>query len=222
MRRVSFSACLTSAWPGWALYRCTATAVRKTGQFTQEDPIGLAGGLNLYGFANGDPVSYSDPFGLLPIPLLIAGAIALFEAASTAYDVYQAGKTAVDPDASTTEKLVAGGGVAAGVWLPGPGTAYSRGVAKLTRWGWEGAAKHRTALRQLAGEGTHVDIGGVIPTRQEAERLIHQAGGRIERVQKAHRDRGHPYAHINYVTAEGKKATLRVESVGREFIRNPQ
>ena len=34
------------------------------GRFTQEDPIGLAGGINLYGFANGDPVSYSDPYGL--------------------------------------------------------------------------------------------------------------------------------------------------------------
>ena len=36
-------------------------------QFTQEDPIGLAGGLNLYGFAGGDPVNFSDPFGLCPI-----------------------------------------------------------------------------------------------------------------------------------------------------------
>jgi RHS repeat-associated protein len=36
----------------------------KTGQFTQTDPIGLAGGLNAYGFAAGDPVSYSDPYGL--------------------------------------------------------------------------------------------------------------------------------------------------------------
>jgi RHS repeat-associated protein len=36
----------------------------QTGQFTQPDPIGLAGGLNSYGFAAGDPVSYSDPYGL--------------------------------------------------------------------------------------------------------------------------------------------------------------
>ncbi|MGH7649885.1 MAG: RHS repeat-associated core domain-containing protein, partial [Gemmatimonadaceae bacterium] len=33
-----------------------------TGQFTQEDPLGLAGGANAYGFGNGDPVSFSDPF----------------------------------------------------------------------------------------------------------------------------------------------------------------
>ena len=33
--------------------------------FTQEDPIGLAGGLNLYGYANGDPINFSDPFGLM-------------------------------------------------------------------------------------------------------------------------------------------------------------
>jgi len=39
-----------------------------TGRFTQEDPLGLAGGLNLYGFANGDPVNFSDPFGLCPVP----------------------------------------------------------------------------------------------------------------------------------------------------------
>jgi RHS repeat-associated protein len=38
----------------------------QTGRFTQEDPIGLSGGLNLYGFASGDPVNFSDPFGLCP------------------------------------------------------------------------------------------------------------------------------------------------------------
>jgi RHS repeat-associated protein len=39
-----------------------------SGRFTQQDPIGLAGGLNLYGFADGDPVNFSDPFGLSKCP----------------------------------------------------------------------------------------------------------------------------------------------------------
>jgi RHS repeat-associated protein len=34
------------------------------GRFTQEDPIGLAGGLNMFGFAGGDPITYADPYGL--------------------------------------------------------------------------------------------------------------------------------------------------------------
>jgi uncharacterized protein RhaS with RHS repeats len=38
----------------------------QTGRFTQPNPIGLAGGLNSYGFAAGDPVTYSDPYGLSP------------------------------------------------------------------------------------------------------------------------------------------------------------
>jgi len=37
-----------------------------TGRFTQEDPMGLAGGLNAYGFAGGDPVNFGDPSGLCP------------------------------------------------------------------------------------------------------------------------------------------------------------
>jgi len=38
-----------------------------TGRFTQEDPIGFAGGVNLYAYAGNDPVTYSDPFGLCPV-----------------------------------------------------------------------------------------------------------------------------------------------------------
>ena len=62
----------------------------ETGRFTQSDPIGLAGGMNLYGFAGSDPVSYSDPFGLCPM----CGAYAVFEIGASAYDLYDLGKTA--------------------------------------------------------------------------------------------------------------------------------
>jgi uncharacterized protein RhaS with RHS repeats len=46
------------------LYKRNRYYSPETGQFTQTDPIGLAGGLNTYGFAEGDPVSYDDPYGL--------------------------------------------------------------------------------------------------------------------------------------------------------------
>jgi RHS repeat-associated protein len=44
-------------------YRRNRVLNPTTGRFTQEDPIGLAGGINLYGFASGDPVNFGDPFG---------------------------------------------------------------------------------------------------------------------------------------------------------------
>jgi RHS repeat-associated protein len=46
------------------MYRRNRYLDPASGQFTQPDPIGLAGGLNVYGYADGDPVSYNDPYGL--------------------------------------------------------------------------------------------------------------------------------------------------------------
>jgi len=39
-----------------------------TGRWTQEDPMGVAGGLNLYQYAGNNPVAYTDPFGLKECP----------------------------------------------------------------------------------------------------------------------------------------------------------
>jgi len=45
------------------MYRRNRYYDPQSGRFTQIDPIGIAGGVNAYGFAGGDPVTYADPFG---------------------------------------------------------------------------------------------------------------------------------------------------------------
>jgi RHS repeat-associated protein len=84
----------------------------------------------------------------------------------------------------------------------------------LTRWGWKGAAKWRNAIRALAKPGTKLTLEGIVPTVEEASAMIKEAGGTIEREVEEHAPGGvssHTYPHINYTTAEGQKATLRVQ-----------
>jgi RHS repeat-associated protein len=63
------------------LYRRNRYFSPASGQFTQADPLGIAGGMNAFGFAGGDPVNFSDPFGLCtPMPQCLQGWGSLIDA----------------------------------------------------------------------------------------------------------------------------------------------
>ncbi|MGH2607712.1 MAG: RHS repeat-associated core domain-containing protein, partial [Tepidiformaceae bacterium] len=53
----------TADAPGLSFYR-NRYYDQTTGRWTQEDPIGIAGGVNLYQYVGNNPATFTDPFGL--------------------------------------------------------------------------------------------------------------------------------------------------------------
>ncbi len=120
---------------------------------------------------------------------------------------------------------VTGAGTTVHGYLTGNKTEMGMGIAGtlLGPFGRAGTASAREAVNLIKQAGTHeaITIGkkAIVPTRQVAEKLIAMAGGTIRRVERAHTGVGHPYPHINYSTATGENATIRVQSVGKQFFR---
>jgi len=114
--------------------------------YTQQDPIGLAGGLNLYGFAAGDPVNFSDPFGLCPP---CAAAYEVFEVASSAYDLFDLARTAISYSRGRTSRAELGVTAAgAGLGLVAFGGGYGRAAREVVDRAV--AAGARNVAEQLA------------------------------------------------------------------------
>lgn len=61
-----FAGASTPNGTGGFLYLRSRWYDPKTGRFLTQDPIGLAGGVNLYSYAGNNPIAYTDPFGLCP------------------------------------------------------------------------------------------------------------------------------------------------------------
>jgi RHS repeat-associated protein len=183
-----------------------------SGRFTQEDPIGLAGGLNLYGFANGDPVSYSDPYGLSAeksCPMCLA-AYALFEIGSTIYDAYQASSTLADQSASGADKGLALAGLAAGAFTPGPGNLYVRGGREVVEHLGSFERARNGALRTI-GEIDHTNFRPVVGRLGSFRGQVVGFETRVNGVSKRMRIDWDPTkgAHINVEIGRGQNAVRR-------------
>jgi len=82
-----------------------------TGRYLQADPIGMAGGLNPYTYAQNNPLSYSDSEGLILDTIADVGFII--------YDLYRIGRDNVFGDCDNLgENLAALGADAAGALIP--------------------------------------------------------------------------------------------------------
>ncbi len=123
------------------------------GTFLTQDPIGLAGGVNLYAYAGNNPTTFRDPFGLCPCILVAV------EVAGTLSDLWDLGKSAVGfARGRTSGRELAATALGAGLGVVAPGSGYGRGfrggLKAADSWG-----SARTLSRHFKDHGADFGVG---------------------------------------------------------------
>ena len=182
------------------LYRRNRYYDPEKGKFTQEDPVGLASGVNLYSFADGDPVNFGDPFGLWPEWMKKAGAIAKRYVARRAADL------SAPCDVSCAAGMAAG--MAGGAGRAAGAGARLGGIERITRtlrsrFGEEtrtftkpDGAVQREWINPKSGmkhvlrgpETDQIQAGGPQVRHWNYEQQVPRGAGRYKTVQNVHLD----------------------------------
>ncbi len=170
---------------------------QSTGRWTQEDPIGVAGGINLYQFNGNNPVSYTDPFGLkagcppcnpwqgLKDALGIPNSVPLYAPAAPAAgrNMFYVSASVMVDNVITTGTLGAGGGVKSSVCITCPvpvGAGVAAGLqlreADAGEGGWGvsagpvGVSNESIELQVGTPTGTPVQVTVDIPLPKSEKR----------------------------------------------------
>jgi len=137
-----------------------------------------------YAYAWNNPVVYNDPDGKLPIVPIVMGIWFVAEAAMSAYDAYDTGKTLLDPNKTAGEKWLAAGLFTAGVVFPGGG--YSQ-LDNLGKWGIKTTKavkrvqqRSQKATNLLFGKNKDINISlGGVSSKSEANAIGETIVGKL-------------------------------------------